>query len=379
MRARPVTVFAIVPGAMLVRSVLLGLAVLIAAPPAVAHASGNITAARVARRTKLRPAPQRHKALVAKAPARTSRRVTTLLRRHRAATAGATARGARLRFTGVSGRDVYNPTRPFEIGGRRVLAARVESRASETDSTVMFFEQRGGAWRPVAGAPVFAMQDPFVATIGGEVVFGGVEIETPADGGHIRYRTTFYRGGSLGTLERFTTGPWGMKDIRLAELDDGSIAVLTRPQGARGGRGKIGFTVARSLADVTPELIDQAPIIEGMFAEGEWGGANEVVRLGGDRLGVLGHIARFDARGGRHYYPMAFELDARRGTATAPRLLLERRDLPGGLRGASKRRDLRDVLFSGGIERHAGGRATLYLGAGDAETHRVDIADPFTR
>jgi hypothetical protein len=114
-----------------------------------------------------------------------------------------------------------------------------------------------------------------------------------------------------------------------------------------------------------------------MFAEGEWGGANEVVRLGGDRLGVLGHIARFDARGGRHYYPMAFELDARRGTATAPRMLLERRDLRGGLRGASKRPDLRDVLFSGGIERHGGGRATLYLGAGDAETHRVDIADPF--
>lgn len=363
-------------------------AALILAASSIGHASGRGRGGTVKRPAVQQPAraertrawaphgPSRKRPGVI--PTRTSIRVNALVQRHRAA-AIRPARGDRLRFTGVGGRDVYNPTRPFTIGGRRVIAARVESRTSESDSTVRFFEERGGAWRPVEGAPVFAMQDPFVSTIGGEVVFGGVEIETPADGGHIRYRTTFYRGGSLGELERFTAGPWGMKDIRLAELDDGTIAVLTRPQGVRGGPGKIGFAVARSLADVTPELIDRAPIIEGMFADGEWGGANEIVNLGGDRLGVLGHIARFDVRKNRHYYPMAFELDVKRGTATAPRILVERRDLPGGLRGATKRRDLHDVLFAGGIERHGDGRATLYLGAGDAETHQVDITDPFGR
>ena len=57
----------------------------------------------------------------------------------------------------------------------------------------------------------------------------------------------------------------------------------------------------------------------------------------------------------------------------------ERRDLQGGLGGASKRPDLEDVLFPGGLERRAHGRALLYLGAGDAEVHGVDIPDPFHR
>jgi hypothetical protein len=302
------------------------------------------------------------------------RAVAALLRRHRRQ--APPVRGRRLRFAGVGDRDVYNPTRRFSIGGRRVLAARVESRASETDSQVVFFEERRGVWRPVPGAPVLALQDPFAGEVGGALVLGGVEIAA-APGQALQYRTVFYRGDALSRLLCVAAGPWGMKDVRLAALDDGRVLVLTRPQGARGGRGKIGWAVASSLDHLTPELMDDAPIIEGLFADGEWGGANEITPLGGDRFGVLGHIACFDHRGHRGYYPVAFEIDLERGRVTEPVILAERRDLPGGLRGASKRPDLRDVLFSGGLEPAAGGRATLYLGAGDAEVYQLDIADPF--
>jgi hypothetical protein len=36
-----------------------------------------------------------------------------------------------------------------------------------------------------------------------------------------------------------------------------------------------------------------------------------------------------------------------------------------------------DILFSGGLVRRGDGTATLYLGAGDAETHAARIPDPF--
>lgn len=304
----------------------------------------------------------------------TARSASTLLRRYRKT--GRPARGRRLRFTGVAGRDVYNPTRPFLIGGRRVLAARVETRASETDSRVVFFEQGRAGWRPVEDAPSLALQDPFVAAIGDQVVVGGVEIQETG-GGRIRYRTVFHRGRSLGSLQRFAAGPWGMKDIRIAPLADGRVLVLTRPQGKRGGRGKIAYTVVDSLDRLTPQALARGRVIEGQFLDSEWGGANEIVPLGGDRFGVLGHIARSDARGDRHYYPVAFTIDARRGQVSELRTLVERRDLAGGLAGASKRRDLRDVLFSGGLDRHGDGTATLYVGAGDAEVHAVRIVDPF--
>lgn len=306
-----------------------------------------------------------------------ARPASLLLRKYRRARSPRlAARGRRLRFAGVAGRDVYNPTRPFLIGGRRVLAARVESRASETDSRVVFFEESRSGWRPVAGAPSLALQDPFVTALGAEVVVGGVEIQEQP-GGKLRYRTVFHRGRSLAGLERFAVGPWGMKDIRIAPLADGRIFVLTRPQGARGGRGKIAYTVVDSLERLTPQALARGRILEGQFLDSEWGGANEIIALGGDRFGVLGHIARYDARGARHYYPVAFTIDARSGRFSEMRTLVERRDLPGGLAGASKRADLRDVLFSGGLERHGDGTATLYVGAGDAEVHAVRIADPF--
>ena len=285
------------------------------------------------------------------------------------------ANGRKLRFTGVGGRDVYNPTAPFRTTFRgravEVLAGRVEARDSES-SEVVFFEKSRGRWRPLSGAPVLALQDPFATYIDGELVMGGVET-FPKDGG-LGYRTVFYRGGSLGELKRFAQGPDGMKDIRLSKLPDGRLLVVTRPQGAVGGRGKIATTVVAGLAELNPAAIERAVPYDDLFGAEEWGGANELHALRNGHVGVLGHVARFDADGKRHYYPMAFTLDPATGRRTPMKILLERARLPAG---ASKRPDLEDVLFSGGLLRGRNGRASIFVGAGDAEAYRVEIEDPF--
>ena len=93
-----------------------------------------------------------------------------------------------------------------------------------------------------------------------------------------------------------------MKDLRLVELQDGSIGVFTRPQGEKGGRGKIGFTRVASLEELSIDQINKAPLLEGQFVDEEWGGCNEIHLLPNGILGVLGHIACFDEQGDRHYY-----------------------------------------------------------------------------
>ncbi|RZT21468.1 MTP-1 family protein [Fictibacillus sp. BK138] len=280
----------------------------------------------------------------------------------------------KLTFTGVGERDVYNITAPFEDEGELVIAGRVEARDTE-HSEVYFFVNRDGVWTPREGAPVFELQDPFVTRIAGVLVLGGVEIfPHPTNEGALGWRTVFYKGSSIEMLKQFFKGPDGMKDLRLAELKDGSVAVLTRPQGEKGGRGKIGFARIPSLKELTLDVVEEAPLFEGQFAEGEWGGANELHILGNGQIGVLGHIASFDEEGNRHYYPMVFALDPETGEHTEIQLIAIRDDF---LAGESKRPDLVDVVFSGGLVRKEGGTADFYAGISDAEAHKITIKDPF--
>jgi len=282
----------------------------------------------------------------------------------------------KLTFQGVGANDVYNITAPFLDEGELVIAGRVEARDSE-HSQVVFFVERDGVWVPREGAPTLKLQDPFYTKIGRKLVLGGVQIYPhPEREGMLAWRTVFYQGGSVAELEPFFTGPDGMKDLRLVELADGGIGVFTRPQGKKGGRGKIGFARAASLKDVTLKLIEEAPLFPEQFTDEEWGGVNEAHVLRNGKVGCLGHIACFDAAGDRHYYPMVFAMDPIRGSCSDIELIAVRdRFLPG----AAKRSDLRDVVFSGGLIRHADGTADLYAGISDAEAHRITIPDPFLR
>jgi len=282
----------------------------------------------------------------------------------------------KLRFAGVGERDVYNITAPFEDEGEMVIAARVEPRDSE-NSQIVFFVERDGEWVPRAGMPELALQDPFYTRIGKEIVLGGVQIYPhPEREGAIGWRTVMYKGRRLRDLVLFFTGPDGMKDLRIVELQDGSIAVFTRPQGEKGGRGKIGFVRLASLADLTARRIEEAPLLKGQFIDAEWGGANELHVLSNGWVGILGHIACFSPDGNRHYYPMAFALDPYTGEHSDIELIAVRnRFLPG----VSKREDLADVVFSGGLIRRPDGSAELYAGVGDAEAHKITIVDPFLK
>jgi hypothetical protein len=280
----------------------------------------------------------------------------------------------KLRFLGVDGHDVYNTTAPFKYDGKAIIAGRVEPRDSEL-ATVMFFSQRpDGAWGPFPGAVRFpGLQDPCVTVIGGELVVGGVRSPVELPDGRRSYRMEFYRGRTLGELRRFLIGPDVMKDIRLVELPDGRVGVFSRPQGPVGGRGKIGFTIVAHLADLTAGVIESAPLFPAQFPEDEWGGANEIHVLSNGKLGVLGHVARFDEREHRHYYGMVFCVDGA-GVATKPRIIAQRSMFPAG---PAKRDDLADVMFSGGLVRNGDGTATLFAGISDVEAAYVRIPDPF--
>ena len=282
---------------------------------------------------------------------------------------------SKLQFTGLEpGKDVYNITAPFADGGTLYIAGRVERRDSE-HSEVVFFRQDGGAWAADASVPRLALQDPFVCRIGGELVVGGVEVfddtERP---GQLNYRTVFLRGASLHSLQRFACGPDRMKDIRLHELPDGRVLLLTRPQGEVGGRGKIGWTILDSLAQLDVSHIEAATVLQGQFLPEEWGGGNEMHRLAGTRVGVLSHIARFDEAGCRHYHATAFVLDWASGAYTPMQMIAMRCNFADG---PSKRPDLQDVIFSGGLVRGGDGTARLYCGVSDAEGHAITIPDPF--
>ncbi len=316
-----------------------------------------------------------------RAPLRAAERtaVTTLVERYRASAPGRTGAvrsSERLRFSKTRGLLVYNPTRPFRVGRRSMIAARVEPIVGEEATEVRFFEEGQAHWTEVRDAPRFNLQDPFVTQVGEEIVFGGVKTYRTPGSPDLAYRTVFYRGRTLADLERFAVGPERMKDIRLTPLPDGRIFVLTRPQGTRGGRGKIGYTILNDLDELARvDRLERAPVIEGQLGDDDWLGANELHVLGNDRIGVLAHVARFDEAGARAYYPAVFEIDLSTGRASSLRLLFERANLPAG---RSKRPDLQNVIFSGGLERHGDGTATAYVGAGDAETFRVRIPDPWS-
>jgi hypothetical protein len=281
--------------------------------------------------------------------------------------------GRKLQFAGVGDRDVYNITAPFLDQEELVIAGRVEARDTE-ESAVYFFVEKDGIWSPCPSAPVFRLQDPFVTRIGDEIIFGGVEtFPHPSVPGALGWRTNLYRGTTLSALKKFASGPDGMKDLRLIELDSGKIGVFTRPQGEVGGRGTIGFTVVDTLEHLTLSAIRDASLLEQFMPE-EWGGANEIHRLENGLLGVLGHVACFDAEGARHYYPMVFCLNPDNLETSPMRLIATRANFPDG---PSKRADLQDVVFSGGLRRLMDGRGVLYAGIADAEAHYLDMADPF--
>ena len=282
-----------------------------------------------------------------------------------------------LQFTGidVERKDVYNPTGPFMDREKLYLAARVESHDSETDSEVMFFNETPKGWLRDPETPILKLQDPFITKIGGEWITGGVRYPV-GDGS---WCTDFYRGSDLLNLQHFASGPLGMKDIRPTELHDGRIGVFTRPQGQKGGRGKIGFTIIDTLDEMETMDYEAVPLIPGQFGDDTWGGPNAVYRLQPGKVGILGHTAYMENEGTpdvvKHYMPMAFVYDYIKGEATEIRVIARRKDFPEG--PAKRIPELVNIVMSGGLHCLGDGNAILYVGLSDMQVGRRIVPDPF--
>jgi len=272
-------------------------------------------------------------------------------------------------------RDVYNISAPFEWQGKQLLLGRVEERCSE-NSYVVFFQKEDGVWLPDTSYPSLHLQDPFRTVIENTLIVGGVEtFDDPETPGILSFRTIFCRMEGT-NLVRIAKGPDQMKDIRLLELAPKKILVFTRPRGNQGGRGTIGWKIISSLEELTPENLSQATLLDDQFIPEEWGGANEMQVLKNGLVGVLSHIARFDESGNRHYYSSCFCFNPVTGAHSPMKLLAVRHNFQDG---ASKRPDLEDVVFSGGLVRNANGTITIYCGVGDAEAHCIVVKDPFLK
>jgi len=279
---------------------------------------------------------------------------------------------------------IYNPTKPICSDKMKCLAVRVEPRKSEHNSKVMIFEDKDndGIWKLLDQGPVFGLQDPFIIQdVQGWHIIGGVRVYPEKSTGKLGYETVFYRykknvfelyDEKNNLVAPFAVGPKKMKDIRLIDLRNGKIGVFTRPQGGEFGLGKIGYVEIDSL-DGLELAIPRAKIIEGLFTEEEWGGANELHLLSDGNIGVLGHIAHKENEI-KHYYSFSFVYNPINHTFSHEKVISTADDFP---HVDSKHDLLGRVLFSGGLERYDNGTAHLYTGIGDTAAGRILINDPF--
>ena len=301
--------------------------------------------------------------------------VTELLKKHFSSNKNNIIEDKYLNFPSIKDKDVYNPSFPIKIENKEILPARVESRNNEHSNTILF-EQDGDdlTWKPSKKFSSLSLQDPFWIRNKPKLILGGVEVDFSEEDKVLNWKTVLYKVSNEGTFTKFFTGPDRMKDIRFCVLNNGKIALFTRPQGGKESkRGQIGFTLLSSWKELTLETIIKAPLLN-LFEPNEWGGVNQAQILPDGNLGILGHIACYSNNNTKHYYPITFILDPYTAKIIRePRIVLTRKQL---LPGPSKRPELEDIIFPGGAIQENGG-TTLYLGVSDATVQRVKIENIF--
>lgn len=290
---------------------------------------------------------------------------------------------ATLAFHGVDGFDVYNTSIPFQWKGKSYIFGRVERRSEWARSWVRLFEKSGkDDWTVVPNSMTHQLEDPYVCRIKDTLVLGGTHVRYQSGQVHTYYGY-FYRGTDLNDLYYFTTGPDYMKDIRLIELPDGKTGVFSRPRNEAilkrfGSESQIGFTEIDGLEGLTGDVIENAPYIPGMFADGEWGGCNQAYLLQDGMIGVIGHKCyhELDAAGVKQqvYMNVAFVFDRSKHEAVDVKIVGTRPCYPPG---PPKKPNLVDCAFTSGIVMRPDGKADLYSGIGDTAEGRIVIDYPF--
>ncbi len=289
----------------------------------------------------------------------------------------------KLSFIGVDGMDVYNCSIPFEWKGKEYIYGRLEYRNEWARSWVALFEKTGNdQYTLVKDSMIYQLEDPYIAVVQGELTMGGTHVRKR--GGKIdTYYGYFYRGTELDNLYYFTTGPDYMKDIRMIDLQNGKIGVFSRPRSKEiedkyGSASMIGFATINNLDELTDEVILNAPVIEGLFDKGEWGGCNQAYLLDNGKIGVIGHQSFNELRDGVElavYLSIAFEFNPDSFAVTNNKVIATRSCYP---KGEAKLPSLIDCTFTTGIVPRSDGKADLYGGLGDIEEGRIVIDYPFS-
>jgi hypothetical protein len=274
----------------------------------------------------------------------------------------------KISFLGVDGFDVYNPSTPFLYDGQIRIAGRVEKRDSEQSMIRLFDRIDATHYALNTSLPHWGMQDPFVTQIGADYLLGGTYVNWEGP----YWFTRLYKGPSLSNLTHWVDAPKGMKDVRVIALNNGSIGVLTRPQGGPARFGVIGFTRVESAEKLTEAVIAAAPLLD-IFEDNAWAGANDAVVIDDHHIGVVGHVALFSDDRIRHYYAMSFVLNIYTLETSDVKIIGERAQF---LDGPAKRDDLHDVIFTAGMD-HEDGQTYLYVGTSDAEVQRLKCENPF--
>jgi len=290
--------------------------------------------------------------------------------------------GAKMTFAGSDGYTVYNPSIPFIFRGNRYIFGRVEKLELWADSKVYLFVEENGIWNRCLRFGELKIEDPFIAFIKGEIILGGVVVEK-INREIKNYYCNFYRGSDLFDLQLFARGPDSMKDIRLAELRDGRIAVFSRPRSEElrekyGSEAMMGFTVIEKIEQLNPEIIEKARLIEGVFGKDEWGGPNQLYALDSGYIGIIGHQSYMDTASGYDrsiYVNTAYVFCPERFSVIDARILATRACFP---KGGTKTRGTDDVAFTSGVVRNGKG-VILYSGLNDCEAGYVEIEDPFKK
>ncbi len=272
----------------------------------------------------------------------------------------------------------YNPTVPFEYEGRECIGIRVESRDSELDYETLFACRQTNctdSWEIDYSLGSLPLQDPSHVKIKGETFILGVRAWK--DGNEMKWQQDIYRGDSIKNLKYFTSGPVGMKDIRLVDLED-KVGVFTRPQGRIGGRGKIGYLEVKNVDELgvfTENDWYNSKIIGDLFDEHQWGGVNQAIRLSGGNIGIIGHIAHEttneENKPEKHYRGMAFLFNPIKQLQSNFKIIATRKNFPG--LSSKKSPELDNVVFPAGID----SAYNLFCGLSDFGIGQMQIENPF--
>ena len=284
-------------------------------------------------------------------------------------------------FKGVGERTVYNCSIPLEYEGDTYIFGRVEEKKYWGNShSVLFNRAADGVFYPDARFLAFNLEDPFWEYINGEYILGGnLVFREPND---LHYRTMFFRSKDLFSWYHFAVGPDMMKDIRLVQLPEGKVGVFSRPRSQAikdlyGSESMIGFTIINSIDELTVEVIEKAPYIPNFFQKDEWGGVNQAIYLGDDKIGIVGHQCYSNIGIGIEepcYLNMAYVYDIKESRVIERKIIGSRKSYP---ECESKIPGLYDCAFTSGIVFREDGLVDLYSGLGDMFEGVKTIQNPF--